>query len=66
MIPAHMSNLYTWRALSFTEEHGRPVHAAMLALEYEEWPALVTKTGEQHNLKRPRFCAAPMRVAAPG
>ncbi len=50
MIPAHMSNLYTWRALSFTEEHGRPVHAAMLALEYEEWPALVTKTGEQHNL----------------
>ena len=23
MIPAHMSDLYTWRALSFTGGHGR-------------------------------------------
>ncbi|PQZ53530.1 MULTISPECIES: hypothetical protein [unclassified Microbacterium] len=50
MIPAHMSNLYSWRALAYTDEHARPVHAAMLALEGEEGPALVTKTGEQSNL----------------
>jgi len=45
MIPAHMSDLYTWRALSFTEEHGRPVHAAMLALEYEGSAEALVESG---------------------